>query len=139
MIIPFVSSLSDDALRAVPKSMSDGAIALGATRAETTLQVLLPAALPGIVGGLLLAVSRAVGETMIVVMAAGIFAKLTFNPLDSVTTVTVQIVTMLIGDTEFDNPKTLSAFGLGLFLFIFTLGLNVIALRVVQKYQERYE
>lgn len=139
MIVPFVSSLSDDAINAVPQAMRDGSIALGATRAETMLQVLLPAALPGIVGGMLLAVSRAIGETMIVVMAAGIIATLTINPLDSVTTVTVQIVTLLIGDTEFDNPKTLSAFGLGLFLFIFTLGLNVIALRIVQKYREQYE
>ncbi len=139
MIVPFVSSLSDDAISAVPQAMRDGSIALGATRAETMLQVLLPAALPGIVGGMLLAVSRAIGETMIVVMAAGIIASLTINPLDSVTTVTVQIVTLLIGDTEFDNPKTLSAFGLGLFLFIFTLGLNVIALQIVQRYREQYE
>jgi len=139
MIVPFVSSLSDDAINAVPQAMRDGSIALGATRAETMLQVLLPAALPGIVGGMLLAVSRAIGETMIVVMAAGIIASLTINPLDSVTTVTVQIVTLLTGDSEFDNPKTLSAFGLGLFLFIFTLMLNVVALRIVQKYREQYE
>jgi len=139
MIVPFVSSLSDDAINAVPQAMRDGSIALGATRAETMLQVLLPAALPGIVGGMLLAVSRAIGETMIVVMAAGIIATLTINPLDSVTTVTVQIVTLLTGDSEFDNPKTLSAFGLGLFLFIFTLMLNIVALRIVQKYREQYE
>jgi phosphate transport system permease protein len=139
MIVPFVSSLSDDAINAVPQAMRDGSIALGATRAETMLQVLLPAALPGIVGGMLLAISRAIGETMIVVMAAGIIASLTANPLDSVTTVTVQIVTLLIGDSAFDNPKTLSAFGLGLFLFVFTLILNVIALRIVQKYREQYE
>ncbi len=139
MIIPFVSSLSDDAIGAVPQAMKDGATALGATKSETVLQVVLPAALPGIAGGMLLAVSRAIGETMIVVMAAGIFAALTINPLDSVTTVTVQIVTLLIGDSEFDNPKTLSAFGLGLFLFTFTLILNVIALRIVQKYRESYD
>ncbi len=139
MIIPFVSSLADDAISAVPQALKDGATALGATRSETVLQVVLPAALPGIAGGMLLAISRAIGETMIVVMAAGIFASLTINPLDSVTTVTVQIVTLLIGDTAFDNPKTLSAFGLALFLFIFTLMLNVIALRIVQKYQERYD
>ena len=139
MIIPFVSSLSDDAIGAVPQTLRDGATALGATKAETVLQVIFPAALPGIAGGMLLAVSRAIGETMIVVMAAGIFASLTLNPLDSVTTVTVQIVTLLIGDTEFDNPKTLSAFGLGLFLFIFTLVLNIIALHIVQKYRESYD
>ena len=139
MIIPFVSSLSDDAIGAVPQAMKDGAMALGATKGETVLHVVLPAALPGIAGGMLLAVSRAIGETMIVVMAAGIFAALTINPLDSVTTVTVQIMTLLIGDSEFDNPKTLSAFGLGLFLFIFTLMLNVIALRIVQKYRESYD
>ncbi len=139
MIIPFVSSLSDDAIGAVPQALKDGATALGATKSETVLQVVLPAALPGIAGGMLLAVSRAIGETMIVVMAAGIFASLTINPLDSVTTVTVQIVTLLIGDSEFDSPKTLSAFGLGLFLFVFTLMLNVMALRIVQKYRESYD
>ncbi len=139
MLIPFISSLSDDAISAVPQSMRDGAMALGATRAETVLQVLLPAALPGIVGGFLLAISRAIGETMIVVMAAGIIATLTFNPLDSVTTVTVQIVSLLTGDTEFDNPKTLAAFGLGLLLFVMTLGLNILALRIVQKYREQYD
>jgi len=139
MLIPFISSLSDDALRAVPRSLREGSLALGATKAETITKVLLPAALPGIMGGILLAVSRAIGETMIVVMAAGLIATLTFNPLDSVTTVTVQIVTLLIGDTAFDNPKTLAAFGLGLVLFIATLGLNVIALRIVQKYREQYD
>ena len=139
MIIPFISSLSDDALKAVPRSMRDGSLALGATRAETVTRVLLPAALPGIMGGVLLAMSRAIGETMIVVMAAGLIASLTFNPIDSVTTVTVQIVTLLIGDTEFDSPKTLAAFALGLVLFVVTLGLNVIALRIVQKYREQYE
>jgi len=139
MLIPFISSLSDEALRAVPRSLREGSLALGATKAETITKVLLPAALPGIMGGILLAISRAIGETMIVVMAAGLIATLTFNPLDSVTTVTVQIVTLLIGDTAFDNPKTLAAFGLGLVLFIATLGLNVIALRIVQKYREQYD
>jgi phosphate transport system permease protein len=139
MIIPFISSLSDDALRAVPRAMRDGSLAMGATRAETVTRVMLPAALPGIMGGVLLALSRAIGETMIVVMAAGLIASLNINPLDSVTTVTVQIVTLLIGDTEFDNPKTLAAFALGLVLFIVTLILNVIALRIVQRYREQYE
>ncbi|ODT64801.1 MAG: phosphate ABC transporter permease subunit PstC [Pelagibacterium sp. SCN 63-23] len=139
MIIPFISSLSDDALRAVPRSMRDGSLAMGATRAETMTKVLLPAALPGIAGGILLALSRAIGETMIVVMAAGLIASLNINPLDSVTTVTVQIVTLLIGDTSFDNPKTLAAFALGLVLFLVTLGLNVIALNIVRKYREQYD
>ncbi|GAB4233608.1 MAG: phosphate ABC transporter permease subunit PstC [Kiloniellaceae bacterium] len=139
MIIPFISSLSDDALNAVPRSLRDGSYAMGATKAETIKQVLLPAALPGIMGGVLLALSRAIGETMIVVMAAGLIAKMNINPLDSVTTVTVQIVTLLIGDTEFDNPKTLAAFALGLVLFLVTLALNVVALRIVQKYREKYD
>jgi phosphate transport system permease protein len=139
MIIPFVSSLSDDALRAVPRAMRDGSLAMGATRAETMTRVLLPAALPGIMGGILLAFSRAIGETMIVVMAAGLIASMTVNPLDSVTTVTVQIVTMLVGDTEFDSPKTLAAFALGLVLFIVTLTLNVIALGIVRRYREQYD
>ncbi|WP_420394368.1 phosphate ABC transporter permease subunit PstC [Acuticoccus sp.] len=139
MIIPFISSLSDDAINAVPRSMRDGSLALGATRGETMTKVLLPAALPGIMGGILLGLSRAIGETMIVVMAAGLIASLTFNPLDSVTTVTVQIVTLLIGDTAFDSPKTLAAFALGLVLFICTLALNVIAIRIVQRYREQYD
>ena len=139
MLIPFISSLSDDALGAVPVSLRDGALALGATRAEMILGVVFPAALPGIMGGVLLAVSRAIGETMIVVMAAGLIAKLTINPLDSVTTVTVQIVTLLIGDTSFDNPKTLSAFALGLMLFIMTLMINVLALRIVHRFHESYD
>ncbi len=139
MIIPFVSSFSDDALNAVPQSMREGSFGLGATKSETVLQVLLPAALPGIMGGILLAVSRAIGETMIVVMAAGLIARMTANPLEGVTTVTVQIVTLLIGDTEFDSPKTLAAFALGLVLFVVTLCLNVVALRIVQKYREKYE
>ncbi|WP_332714385.1 phosphate ABC transporter permease subunit PstC [Pelagibacterium mangrovi] len=139
MIIPFISSLSDDALRAVPRSLRDGSLAMGATRAETITKVLLPAALPGIMGGILLALSRAIGETMIVVMAAGLIATLNINPLDSVTTVTVQIVTLLIGDTAFDSPKTLAAFALGLVLFIVTLCLNIIALTIVRKYREQYD
>ena len=139
MLIPFVSSLSDDILNSVPQSLRDGSLAMGATRSETIKQVILPAALPGIMAALLLAVSRAVGETMIVTMAAGLQAKTTLNPLDTVTTVTVQIVTLLTGDQEFDSAKTLSAFGLGLTLFVVTLGLNVIALRIVQKYREQYD
>ena len=139
MIIPFVSSLSDDVINAVPQALRDGAYGLGATQSETIRQVVLPAALPGIVGGVLLAVSRAIGETMIVVMAAGLAANLTANPLKTVTTVTVQIVTLLVGDQEFDSPKTLAAFALGLVLFIVTLMLNVIALQVVRKYREQYE
>ncbi|MFZ9478644.1 MAG: phosphate ABC transporter permease subunit PstC [Steroidobacteraceae bacterium] len=139
MIIPFVSSLADDMITAVPQSLRDGAYALGATRSETIKQVVLRAALPGIVGGVLLAISRAIGETMIVVMAAGLAANLTANPLEAVTTVTVQIVTLLVGDQEFDSPKTLAAFALGLVLFIVTLVLNVVALYVVRKYREQYE
>lgn len=139
MIIPLISSLSDDVINAVPQSMRDGAYALGATQSETIKKVIMPAALPGIVGGILLAVSRAIGETMIVVMAAGLAANLTANPLESVTTVTVQIVTLLVGDQEFDSPKTLAAFALGLVLFVVTLILNVIALYVVRKYREQYE
>ena len=139
MIIPFMSSLSDDAITAVPGAMKDGSLALGATPSETIRKVLIPAALPGIVGGFLLAVSRAIGETMIVVMAAGLAANLTANPFESVTTVTAQIVALLTGDQEFDSAKTLSAFALGLVLFIVTLILNVYALRVVKKYREAYE
>lgn len=139
MIIPFVSSLADDMITAVPQSLRDGSYGLGATRSETIRRVVLRAALPGIVGGVLLAISRAVGETMIVVMAAGLSANLTANPLEAVTTVTVQIVTLLVGDQEFDSPKTLAAFALGLVLFLVTLGLNVIALQVVRRYREQYE
>jgi len=139
MIIPFVSSLSDDVINAVPQAMRDGSLALGATQSETIKQVIIPAALPGIVGGVLLAASRAIGETMIVVMAAGLSANLTVNPLEAVTTVTVQIVTLLTGDQEFDSPKTLAAFALGLMLFVSTLLLNVIALHIVRKYREQYE
>jgi len=119
--------------------MRDGAYALGPTQSETIRKVVIPAALPGIVGGILLAVSRAIGETMIVVMAAGLAANLTANPLRAVTTVTVQIVTLLTGDQEFDSAKTLAAFALGLVLFVVTLGLNVVALQVVRKYREQYE
>jgi phosphate transport system permease protein len=139
MIIPFVSSLSDDFINAVPQALRDGAYALGATQSETIRQVVIPAALPGIVGGILLAASRAIGETMIVVMAAGLAANLTANPLEAVTTVTTQIVTLLVGDQEFDSPKTLAAFALGLVLFLVTLGLNILALHIVRKYREQYE
>lgn len=139
MIIPFVSSLSDDVITAVPRAMREGSYGLGATKSETIRNVILPAALPGIVGSVLLAASRAIGETMIVVMAAGLTANLTANPFEAVTTVTVQIVTLLVGDQEFDSPKTLAAFALGLVLFVITLCLNVIALRVVQKYREKYD
>ena len=139
MIIPFVSSLSDDVINAVPQSLRDGSYAMGATKAETIKRVVLPAALPGIVSAFMLAISRAVGETMIVVMAAGLSGNLTFNPLEAVTTVTVQIKTLLVGDQEFDSAKTLSAFALGFVLFFFTLTLNIIALRVVRKYREQYD
>ena len=139
MLIPFVSSLSDDILNAVPQSLRDGSYAMGATKSETVKRVLLPAALPGVAGALLLAVSRAIGETMIVTMAAGLAANLTVNPLDTVTTVTVQIVTLLTGDQEFNSAKTLSAFGLGLTLFLVTLTLNIVAQRIVQTYREQYD
>ncbi|MEP1215150.1 MAG: phosphate ABC transporter permease subunit PstC [Marinobacter sp.] len=139
MIVPFVSSLSDDVINAVPQTMRDGSLALGATQSETMKKVIFPAALPGIIGGILLAASRAIGETMIVVMAAGLAANLTANPLESVTTVTVQIATLLVGDQEFDSAKTLSAFALGMLLFIVTLLLNVVALKIVRKYREQYD
>jgi phosphate transport system permease protein len=139
MIIPFVSSLSDDVISAVPQSLREGAYGLGATKSETIRQVVIPAALPGIVGSVLLAASRAIGETMIVVMAAGLAANLTANPLEAVTTVTTQIVTLLVGDQEFDSPKTLAAFALGLVLFTVTLALNVVALHIVNKYREKYD
>jgi phosphate transport system permease protein len=139
MIVPFVSSLADDMITAVPQSLRDGAYALGATKSETIKQIVVRAALPGIVGGVLLAISRAIGETMIVVMAAGLAANLTANPFEAVTTVTVQIVTLLVGDQEFDSPKTLAAFALGLVLFLVTLALNVLALHIVKKYREQYE
>lgn len=139
MIIPFVSSLSDDIITAVPRHLRDASYALGCTQAETIKKVVLPAALPGIMGAVLLAVSRAIGETMIVVMAAGMSANLTFNPLSSVTTVTVQMVALLVGDQEFDSPKTLAAFALGLTLFFVTLALNVVALMTVRKYRDKYD
>jgi len=139
MIIPFVLSLSEDVMNAVPRSLIEASLGLGATRSETMRLVVLPAALPGIVSAVLLGVSRAIGETMIVVMAAGLSAELTLNPLNSVTTVTVQIVTLLVGDSAFDSPKTLAAFALGLALFFFTLLLNIIALYISRTYQEKYE
>ncbi len=139
MIVPLVSSLSDDVINAVPQSLRDASYGLGATQSETIRKVVLPAAIPGIAGSLLLATSRAIGETMIVVMAAGLAAKLTANPLDAVTTITVQIVTLLTGDQEFDSAKTLAAFALGLLLFVATLCLNVLALRIVEHYKEQYD
>jgi phosphate transport system permease protein len=139
MIIPFVSSLADDVITAVPHSLREGSYGLGATKSETITLVVLPAALPGIVGGVLLAASRAIGETMIVVMAAGLAANLTANPLEAVTTVTTQIVTLLVGDQEFDSPKTLAAFALGLVLFTITLALNMVALSIVNRYREKYD
>ncbi len=139
MIIPFVSSISDDVINAVPRNLKDGSLAIGSTNSETIKKVIIPAALPGIVGGLLLAVSRAIGETMIVVMAAGMSANLTGNPFEAVTTITVQIVILLVGDQEFDSPKTLAAFALGLALFLTTLVLNYIALYISRNYREQYE
>jgi phosphate transport system permease protein len=139
MIIPFISSMADDSIAAVPQAMRDGSLAMGATKSETIRRVLLPAALPGVMGGILLAVSRAIGETMIVVMAAGLAANLTLNPFQSVTTVTTQIVGLLTGEQEFNSPKTLAAFALGLALFLITLLLNLIALHIVRRYREQYE
>lgn len=139
MVIPFVSSLSDDIINAVPQSLRDGSLALGATPSETVRQVVFPAALPGIVGAILLAASRAIGETMIVVMGAGAAAKLSLNPFEAMTTVTVKIVSQLTGDTEFASPETLVAFALGLTLFVMTLALNILALYIVRKYREQYE
>ncbi|WP_424970116.1 phosphate ABC transporter permease subunit PstC [Dinoroseobacter sp. S76] len=139
MLIPFVSSLSDDIINAVPQAMRDGSLGLGATQSETIKQVVIPAALPGIVGAILLAASRAIGETMIVVLGAGAAAKLDLNPFEAMTTVTVKIVSQLTGDTDFASPETLVAFALGLTLFVITLGLNVLALYIVRKYREQYE
>lgn len=139
MIIPFVSSMADDAIAAVPQAMRDGSLAMGATKSETIRKVLLPAALPGVIGGVLLAISRAIGETMIVVMAAGLAANLTLNPFQSVTTVTTQIVGLLTGEQEFNSPKTLAAFALGLTLFMITFLLNLIALHIVRRFREQYE
>jgi phosphate transport system permease protein len=139
MLIPFVSSLSDDVINAVPQSMRDGSFGLGATHSETVRQVIIPAALPGIMGAVLLAASRAIGETMIVVLGAGAAAKLSLNPFEAMTTITVKIVSQLTGDTEFASPETLVAFALGLSLFVITLGLNIVALVIVRKYREQYE
>jgi phosphate transport system permease protein len=139
MIIPFVSSMADDSIAAVPQAMRDGSLAMGATTNETIRRVLVPAALPGIVAGVMLAISRAIGETMIVVMAAGAAANLTANPLEAMTTVTFQIVAMLTGEGSFDHPATLSAFALGFVLFLLTLALNIVALRVVKRFREAYE
>jgi phosphate transport system permease protein len=139
MITPVICSLSEDAISSVPTALRDASYGLGATRAETIVQVLIPAALPGIIAGFLLAISYAIGETMIVVMAAGLAANLTANPLEAVTTVTVQIATLLIGDQEFDSAKTLSAFALGLFLFLATLCLNVLALYILKTHREKYD
>lgn len=139
LLIPVISSLSDDVINAVPQSLRDGSYAIGATKSETIKRVILPAALPGIVSAFILAVSRAMGETMIVVMAAGLAAHLTANPFSSVTTMTVQIAMLLVGDHEFDSAKTLAAFALGFVLFFFTLTLNYIALRLVQRYKEQYD
>ena len=139
MVIPFVSSLSDDIINAVPQAMRDGSLGLGATPSETIRKVVIPAALPGIVGAILLAASRAIGETMIVVLGAGAAAKLSLNPFEAMTTVTVKIVSQLTGDTEFNSPETLVAFALGLTLFTLTLGLNILALVIVRKYREQYE
>ncbi|MBL6665315.1 MAG: phosphate ABC transporter permease subunit PstC [Rickettsiales bacterium] len=138
MIIPFVLSLTDDALNSVPQALKDGALAMGSTQSETIKRVVLPSAMPSIIGAIILAVSRAIGETMIVVMAAGLVAKLTFNPLDAVTTATAQIVTLLTGDTEFDSPKTLAAFALALTLFVFTFIFNIVALMVMKNYKKKY-
>jgi len=138
MLIPFISSLSDDVINAVPQAVRDASYGLGATKSETIKQVVLPAATPGIMGSLLLAISRAIGETMIVVMAAGLAANLTANPFEAVTTMTVQIVTLLTGDQEFDSAKTLAAFAIALFLLVLTLGLNIVALKIVDRYKAKY-
>ena len=138
MLIPFISSLSDDVINAVPQALRDASLGMGATKAETITKVVLPAATPGIMGSLLLAVSRAIGETMIVVMAAGLAANLSLNPFEAVTTMTVQIVTLLTGDQEFDSAKTLAAFAIALYLLVLTLGLNIIALKIVDRYKKKY-
>ncbi|MGL4310282.1 MAG: phosphate ABC transporter permease subunit PstC, partial [Paracoccaceae bacterium] len=139
MNIPFISSLADDIINAVPQALRDGSYGMGATRSETVRQVVLPAALPGIVGAVLMAASRAIGETMIVTMGAGAAARLDLNPFEAMTTITVKIVSQLTGDTEFNSPETLVAFALGITLFVITLGLNVLALWIVRKYREQYE
>jgi phosphate transport system permease protein len=137
--IPFISSLADDIINAVPQSLRDGSLAMGATRSETIRQVVLPAALPGIMGAVLMAGSRAIGETMIVVMGAGAAAQMSLNPFEAMTTITVKIVSQLTGDTEFDSPETLVAFALGITLFVITLALNILALWIVRRYREQYE
>lgn len=139
MLIPFVSSLSDDIITAVPRSLREGSYGLGATQSETIKKVIIPAALPGIVGALVLTASRAIGETMIVVLAAGVAANLTLNPFEAMTTMTVKIVNQLTGDFEFNSPQTLVAFALGMTLFILTLLMNIFALYIVRKYREQYE
>lgn len=139
MLIPYVSSLSDDIITAVPRSLRDGSLGLGATQSETIKRVILPAALPGIVGALLMTASRAIGETMIVVLAAGVAARMQFSPFEPMTTVTVKIVNQLTGDLEFTSPQTLVAFALGITLFAITLCLNIYALYIVRKYREQYE
>ena len=138
MLVPFISSLSDDVINAVPQALRDASLGMGATKAETIAKVVLPAATPGIMGSLLLAISRAIGETMIVVMAAGLAAKLSLNPFEAVTTMTVQIVTLLTGDQEFDSAKTLAAFAIALYLLVITLGLNIVALKIVDRYKRKY-
>ncbi len=138
MLIPFISSLSDDVINAVPQALRDASLGMGATKAETITKVVLPAATPGIMGSLLLAISRAIGETMIVVMAAGLAANLSLNPFEAVTTMTVQIVTLLTGDQEFDSAKTLAAFAIALYLLVLTLGLNIVALKIVDRYKRKY-
>ena len=137
--IPFISSLADDVINAVPQAMRDGSYGLGATRSETIRQVVLPAALPGIMGAVLMAASRAIGETMIVVLGAGAAARMSLNPFEAMTTITVKIVSQLTGDTEFNSPETLVAFALGITLFVITLGLNILALHIVPRYREQYE
>jgi phosphate transport system permease protein len=139
MLIPYVSSLSDDIITAVPRAMRDGSLAIGATQSETIRRVIIPAALPGIVGAILLAASRAIGETMIVVLGAGAAARLSLNPFEAMTTVTVKIVSQLTGDTDFNSPETLVAFALGITLFVLTLGMNILALFIVRRYREQYE
>lgn len=138
MLVPFISSLSDDVINAVPQALRDASLGMGATKAETITKVVLPAATPGIMGSLLLAISRAIGETMIVVMAAGLAANLSLNPFEAVTTMTVQIVTLLTGDQEFDSAKTLAAFAIALYLLVLTLGLNIAALKIVDRYKRKY-
>jgi phosphate transport system permease protein len=139
MLIPFISSLSDDIINSVPQSLRDASLGIGATKSETIKQVILPAALPGIVGAILLAASRAIGETMIVVLGAGAAARLSMNPFEAMTTVTTRSVSQLTGDADFSSPEALVAFALGMTLFVITLGLNIVALVIVRKYREQYD